>query len=143
MADTVDITIPPKAEYVGIVRLAAAAVAARQAFSYDEIEDLKIAVSEACNAFIAPRGRTKHPITLRFIPEQNALAVWVEAPGGEIDLKPPTSARRTTPDERALGFFLMECLVDEVRRVERDGSVSLRLLKRRPKESNGGPSSAS
>jgi len=142
MADTVDLTIPPKAEYLSVARLAAAAVAARQAFTYDEIEDLKIAVSEACSVLITSRGRARHPITMHFIPEKGALAVWIETAGSEFDLNTLTSARRKTADERALGIFLMQCLVDEVRRVEDDGNVSLRLLKRRPKGSNGGPSSA-
>jgi serine/threonine-protein kinase RsbW len=41
--------IPSDAEYVRVVRLAVIGVASRMAFSYDDIEDIKLAVSEACN----------------------------------------------------------------------------------------------
>jgi anti-sigma regulatory factor (Ser/Thr protein kinase) len=101
--DTVDITIPPKPEYVSIARLAAAAIADRQAFSYDEIEDLKIAVSEDCSAFIAPRGRTKHPITLHFFPEHSALAVWIETSASQINptRSVPWDARRRPMNARS------------------------------------------
>ena len=41
--------IPSDAEYVRVVRLTVIGVASRMAFSYDDIEDIKLAVSEACN----------------------------------------------------------------------------------------------
>jgi len=37
-AQRVDVAIPARAELVGVVRLTAAAVAARQGFTYDEVE---------------------------------------------------------------------------------------------------------
>ena len=45
--DFVEMRIPAKAEYVGVVRLTVSGIASRMGFSYDEIEDLKIAISEA------------------------------------------------------------------------------------------------
>ena len=36
-------------EFVRVVRLAVMGVASRMPFSYDDIEDIKLAVSEACN----------------------------------------------------------------------------------------------
>ena len=46
--DYVEMKIPAKSEYVGVVRLTISGVASRMGFSFDDIEDLKIAVSEAC-----------------------------------------------------------------------------------------------
>lgn len=46
--DLVYLTIPAKPDYVGIARLAVSGIANRMGFSYDDIEDLKLAVSEAC-----------------------------------------------------------------------------------------------
>ena len=44
----VRLEIPAVAEWVAVARLAVAAVASRQRFSVDEIEDIKLAVAEAC-----------------------------------------------------------------------------------------------
>ncbi|MCG4775201.1 ATP-binding protein, partial [Lawsonibacter sp. DFI.5.51] len=41
-------TFPAKPEYVGVVRLVVSGIANRMGYTYDEIEDIKIAVSEAC-----------------------------------------------------------------------------------------------
>src|SRR3989442_3707712 len=44
----IDLKIPGRPDYVVVVRLTAAAVAGRMGLSYDDIEDLKVAVGEAC-----------------------------------------------------------------------------------------------
>ena len=44
--------IPAKAEYVAIIRLTMAGVANRMGFAYDDIEDMKIAISEACTNIV-------------------------------------------------------------------------------------------
>ncbi|MFS8513265.1 MAG: anti-sigma B factor RsbW, partial [Planifilum fulgidum] len=46
--DMIELTIPAKADFVGVVRLAVSGIASRMGFSYDDIEDLKVAVAEAC-----------------------------------------------------------------------------------------------
>ncbi len=45
---TVRLEIPARAEWVAVARLAVAAVASRQRFSVDDIEDIKLAVAESC-----------------------------------------------------------------------------------------------
>ena len=45
--DYIEIRVPAKAQYVGVARLAISGLASRLGFTYDEIEDLKIASSEA------------------------------------------------------------------------------------------------
>ena len=46
--DYVEMKIPAKPEYVRVVRLTVSGVASRMGFSFDDIEDLKLAISEAC-----------------------------------------------------------------------------------------------
>lgn len=48
-ARSIEIHIPSSTEYVRVVRLAVLGVASRMPFSYDDVEDIKLAVSEACN----------------------------------------------------------------------------------------------
>ncbi|MDQ3659888.1 MAG: hypothetical protein M3454_02265 [Actinomycetota bacterium] len=55
--DEVSITIPASPQYVGVVRLVAAGLAARQGFSLDASEDLKIAVDELSAYVTGSQGR--------------------------------------------------------------------------------------
>jgi len=130
-AETVEVTIPPKPEFLSVARLTAATVAARQLFTYDEIEDLKIAVSEACTALILA-GTAGHPLTLRFAMDADALVVRILTEGPGVALEAARLHARKPLDETRLGVFLMQCLVDEVevRRGE-EGKAELRLVKRR------------
>ena len=45
--DYIEIRVPAKAQYVGVARLTISGLASRLGFTFDEIEDLKIASSEA------------------------------------------------------------------------------------------------
>jgi anti-sigma regulatory factor (Ser/Thr protein kinase) len=55
--DEISITIPASPQYVGVVRLVAAGLAARQGFSLDDSEDLKIAVDELSAYVTGTHGR--------------------------------------------------------------------------------------
>ncbi len=144
-ADAIDVRFPAKAEYVSIARLTAAAVAARQAFTYDEVEDLKIAVSEACNALIAAsKTLRRSPLRLHFVPSTDALVIRVEAQGTRLALDVRANGDPRPLDEPLLGIFLMQSLVDEVdiRHTGDLASIVLRLAKRRREGFNAGSSPA-
>ena len=47
--NTIVLHIPSRPEYVRVVRLALLGIASRMEFSFDDVEDMKLAVSEACN----------------------------------------------------------------------------------------------
>ena len=57
--DVVLLTVPADGGYLGVLRTATAGLAARLQFALDEIEDLRIAVDEACAMLLADR----HPRT--------------------------------------------------------------------------------
>jgi len=48
-----EVRLPAETAYVAVLRLAAAGIAARLDFTLDDIEDLKMAVSEACALVLA------------------------------------------------------------------------------------------
>ena len=52
VADVVRLSVPGSLEYVRVVRLTAAAVAARLSFDVEEIEDLRVAVDELVSTVI-------------------------------------------------------------------------------------------
>jgi serine/threonine-protein kinase RsbW len=54
--DMVLITIPARAEFLHVVRTVVGSVAARHDLTIDAIEDLRIAVDEACAQLLVARG---------------------------------------------------------------------------------------
>lgn len=45
--DFIEMKLPAKPEYVGVIRLSVSGIANRMGFTYEDIEDLKVAISEA------------------------------------------------------------------------------------------------
>lgn len=132
--EQVNVTFPARPEFVSVARLTAATIAARRGFTYDEIEDLKIAVGEACTSLLVPGTTGTHPMTVRFLLGDHALEVHVEAKGPPLPVLPRSGRKAATPlDGTGLGVFLMQCLVDEVetRHDAATGTTRLRLVKRR------------
>ena len=52
MKDVVNLKLPCKAEFVNVVRMNVATIANNMKMNYEVIQDLKVAVSEACNNVI-------------------------------------------------------------------------------------------
>lgn len=120
MTEHVAMTIPARPEYVGVVRLAAAAIAGRMAFGYDEVEDLKVAVSEACSEAILNAG-SRVEIQFEVAPDRLEILVAGEADPGE-----------ERAQESDMGLLLMRVLMDEVRTERQGGRRLIRLIKRLP-----------
>lgn len=117
-AEHIELTIPARPEYVGVVRLAAAGIAGRMLFSYDDIEDLKIAVSEACAQAVQAGGEQ---VAVRFDVAADRLEIRVAH-------RPGRARRRTQQGE--LGTLLVRCLMDEVR-TEGDGPQHVTWMTKR------------
>ncbi len=111
--DTVELRIPCKAEWVALARLAIAAVASRLQFTIDEIEDIKLAVAEACtNAIQHAQGSTF--IDIRCEARDGALRIVVRDFGHGT--RPELIRPRELDEERVggLGVFLIRALMDDV-----------------------------
>lgn len=138
--DLIEMKIPAKPEYVGIIRLTLSGVASRMGYAYEEIEDLKIAVSEACtnavqHAYKGGDGEDGE-VAVRFLVYEDRLEIIVADKGGSFDFKqkqedlgPYTSAH--TVDQLAeggLGLYLMQTLMDEVE-VQANSGVTVAMTK--------------
>ena len=90
-SDFVKLEIPASAEYLRLARLAAADIGARAGFSYEDIDDLRIAVDELCYAIGAADGSARLELSYRVSPGN----VTVEGQcDGEAALTPPTELAR-------------------------------------------------
>src|SRR5437899_7416163 len=53
----VRLAVPATPEFLRLARLTVAGVASRMGFTYDEVEDLRIAIDELCFSLVGTRGR--------------------------------------------------------------------------------------
>jgi serine/threonine-protein kinase RsbW len=72
----VELRLPADSAYVSVLRTTTAGLAARLDFPIDDIEDLRIAVGEAC-AMVLPQAEAGSDLTCRFFLASAALTVEV------------------------------------------------------------------
>lgn len=84
--DIVELELPADPAYLGVVRTACAGLGARLDLTLDEIEDLRIAVDEACTLVLPPGGSDDLGIRLRatFSVATDVLAVRVQGPNSRL-----------------------------------------------------------
>ena len=122
--ENVEFSIPCMSDYVGVVRLAVSGLATRMNFSIEEIEDIKIAVSEACTnsvqyAFDQPENER---VFISFNLFKNKLEIIVKDNGKGFETtkleKNPIEERKLEDiDENiprlGLGITFIKSLMDE------------------------------
>ena len=124
--DIVELRLPAEAAYVSVVRTATAGLAARLDFTVDEIEDLRIAVDEAC-AILLPDVAGGESLECLFRVGSDELEVTVSA--------------RTVGDHRpergSFGWTVLEALAGSVESGRVDGRTYFTLCKRRGRGPGG------
>jgi len=129
--EVVEMEIPSAPEYVGIVRHAVEGLARRMAFDNGQIEDLKLAVGEACTNAVkhgCPNGNG-HNVVIRCIVLLDGLQIEVTNSVVSCRL-PNVPAKPNLDKEGGLGLFLIHQLVDEVDFVWDTDTAKVRMLKR-------------
>ena len=128
------ITIPAKPEYVSVVRLVVAAFADLLDYDGDAVEDIKLAVSEACtNAILQLHKQAppeKHVLTMSaYTKDEHMLIDIIYFVGEEADAE--LASRQL--QERDLGMSILVSMMDkvEIARANSDGVV-IRLTKNIP-----------
>jgi serine/threonine-protein kinase RsbW len=83
--DAVEIRLPADSAYLSVLRTATAGLAARLDFTLDEIEDLRIAVDEAC-AMLLPQALESSQLVCRFTLTSETIEVTVTIPTADGEL---------------------------------------------------------
>lgn len=78
--DTVELRVPADPAYLAVVRTATAGLAARLDLSLDEIEDLRIAVDEACALLLDGRAHPDRSLGTSFEVGDGVLDVVITGP---------------------------------------------------------------
>ena len=118
----VRLSIPASPEFLRLARLAAAGLASRMGFTYDEVEDLRIAIDELCFALVGTAGRDGN-IELRYSLDAEDLVV--EGLGTFTDALP--SVAILSPLSRQI----LSAVVDEHDVAIGEQGPTFRLRKRR------------
>lgn len=120
------LTIPADACWLTVARLTVSGVASRLGASYEEVDDIKVAVSEACTNAIdhAFREPSSGPpvICIQCHPGEGALRIEVADEGCGFDPEQAASLEEAGPEKQGgLGLYLIRKLMDEVEVVSRPG----------------------
>ena len=117
-AETVQLSIPCRPEYVGVARLAVLGIASRMPFSYDEVEDVRLAVGEACTHAVERAGGGAATIRIVSTVTPHSLRIEISDDVAEENTAAPSEEAQLLEeagvDQQGLGALLMEILVDTV-----------------------------
>ena len=121
--EEVRLTMPATPQLLRVARLTAAGLASRLGFSFDEIEDVKIAVDELCFALVGSKGRTGS-LTLVYQLADRELRIDGEGSFSDDGGDPP-------PAPSELSAQILAAVVDEHDITRDGGTMRFRLVKRR------------
>jgi serine/threonine-protein kinase RsbW len=117
---TIELKIPASSEFISIVRLALSGVANRLEFTVEAIEDIKIALSEACTNVIQHAFHD---------PEKECIYVTFKLDEGSLEMTVKDTGKGFSPGDKAvdksnpeqdgkfglgLGLVFIRTLMDEV-----------------------------
>ncbi|HEV7886438.1 MAG TPA: ATP-binding protein [Acidimicrobiales bacterium] len=125
--EEVRLVVPATPEFLRLARVTATGLASRLGFSYDDVEDLRLAIDELCFALIGSKGK-EGTVTLRYAMPEGALEI--EGSGRFAGDQADAAAPPTLSD---LSKQILGALVDEYRVYMGDGGLpSFHLRKKRP-----------
>ena len=120
--DVVEVRVPADVAYVATLRLTAASLAARCDLTIDDIEDLRLAVDEAC-ALLLPHASADSVLDARFQLASGRLVVAtsVEAP----------DSSDASPDRGGFAWSVLSALASDVEVTGENGRLLITVTKRR------------
>jgi serine/threonine-protein kinase RsbW len=111
----VRLTIPARAEYIALCRLALTGLSRLQTFSDEVLEDLKLALTEACTNSVrhAYGEGDRGTVEILYELHPDRLEIEVSDQGGGFDPEAPVSPDQALA-EGGLGIAIIRAIADEV-----------------------------
>lgn len=118
---TVLLRVPPSADHMALLRATVSSFAAREEFTIDQVDDLRMAVEEA--AILLLRRSSGEALTLR-----------MTAFNSEVEVELHTAVDTSTPvlDRASFTWKILEALSDELRSETTGSHGRVVLTKQRP-----------
>jgi serine/threonine-protein kinase RsbW len=112
----IELRLPADSAYVSVLRTTSAGLAARLDFTLDDIEDLRIAVGEAC-ALVLPTAESGTDMTCRFYMSPGRLTVAVSV----------ESTTATPPDHNGFAWQVLTTLAGHASAAVAEGRYEITL----------------
>jgi serine/threonine-protein kinase RsbW len=122
---TVELTVPADPAYVAVLRAVTASLAARHDLTLDEIDDLRIAVDEAC-ALLLPHARPASALSAGFGEAGDSLQITVS-----VALADDGSDTGPVLDQTSFAWMVLTALTESVTSASTSGQLRLTLRKTR------------
>jgi serine/threonine-protein kinase RsbW len=128
--DVISIKLPSKAEYVSIARLAASVISNTVGFDIEDIDDIKVAVGEACNNAVLHGKSEEEVYEIAFKLSDEKIHIEVKDNGIGFDEEKYEEPDLENLKGNGLGIYIMKSLMDEVDIIanNKEGTV-LKLVK--------------
>jgi serine/threonine-protein kinase RsbW len=128
-APTVRLTIPAKAEYITLVRLALSGLSQSRPLSDETLHDLKLAVTEACSNSVRHAYRDGRAGSVEVLyelhPDRLVIEVRDDGEGFTVRERGPMAAGHLS--EGGLGIAIIRELADELELGPGDGGQGSRI----------------
>lgn len=118
--DIVEVRVPADGAYVGTLRLTAASLAARCDLTVDDIEDLRLAVDEACSLLL-PSASPGSTLDARFELARGLLSVTATV----------ATTTQASPERGGFAWTVLSALASSVDVDGSDHHLSITVTKRR------------
>jgi serine/threonine-protein kinase RsbW len=128
---SIRLTIPAKAEYITLGRLALTGIARFRPLTAEALGDLKLALTEACtNSVKHAYDEAGGTVGITYELYDDRLVVEVVDEGEGFDHGTDGSSAADGPSESGLGLAIIRAVADDVEFGDRDGGgASLRFVK--------------
>ncbi len=126
--DIISLNLPNAPEYVSIARLTLSGIANRMGFNIEDIEDLKVAVAEACTNAIKHGCGKDSNYSIEFSILKDKLRIEIVDGGEGFDYEKVKEPDLTKPREGGLGLFIIKTLMDEVHIYNNTRSCGTRII---------------
>jgi serine/threonine-protein kinase RsbW len=136
MLPSLELVVPARPEYIAMVRLVVASLAtARRNLADQRVDDIKLAVSEACTNAIEAHAAAgvDEPVTVLVVEKAERIEILIVDHGAGFDpddllIHPPPNDPERLNFERGLGIPLMRTLVDDVEFRSSEEGTTVRMV---------------
>ncbi|WP_026895527.1 ATP-binding protein [Clostridiisalibacter paucivorans] len=129
LKDSIKMIIPVKPEYVSVVRLTASSIASRMGFNIEEIDDIKVAIGEACSNIIMDNTKEDIDIEVEFLLYKDKLTIKIDDSEKNKCDKEINSSSIEEMKDKELGLFIIKTLMDDVDCMNEEGINKIIMTK--------------
>ncbi|KQZ66354.1 anti-sigma factor [Nocardioides sp. Root151] len=116
MRPDVELRLPVDSAYVSVLRATTVSLAARLDFTLDDIEDLRMAVGEAC-AMVLPSATEGTDLTCQFFMKSGEVTITITVPSTTADL----------PEEDGFAWQVLSALTTHADLSTGDGTLAVTM----------------